>query len=59
MSEQIAFLKWLDSEKEKGLIDLKIYPVSTETATKEAYYAELNDINRAIETKRFTKILDL
>lgn len=59
MNEEQKFLSWLEAEKADGLIDVKFYPVNTETADKEAIYTELNAINNAKLEGKFSRITDL
>lgn len=58
-SEEAVFNNWLSSQKKKGLVDLKLYPETTSTASKEAFYSELNAMNHAFASGRFEKISDL
>jgi hypothetical protein len=56
MEEQKKIEKWLQEEKSKGLIDIKLYPINTDTTEKEHIYAELNAMNAAISDKRYLKV---
>jgi hypothetical protein len=58
-TEQERFSIYLEKEKEKGLIDIKLYPEITSVASTEDFYAELNDMNYAFQSNRFEKIIDL
>lgn len=58
-TEQAQFNNWLENEKNNGLVDIKLYPEITNTASTEDLYAELNDMNYAFVSKRFEKITDL
>lgn len=46
--ETAKFMAWYDSEKAKGLRDIKFCLQNTDQATPEAVFAE---VNRAIESK--------
>ncbi len=59
MSEETTFKTWLEQEKENGLVDLKLYPDNTSTASKESFYAELNAMNHAVEQSRFEEVKEL
>ena len=58
-SEEVVFNEWLKSEKEKGLVDFKVYPSNTATASREAVFGELNAMNSALEKGRFERITNL
>ena len=58
-TEQDRFQNWIESEKNKGLRDIKLYPEITNTASTEDLHAELNDMNYAFASNRFDKITDL
>ena len=58
-TEQERFLTYLEIEKDKGLVDIKLYPAITSVASTEDIYAELNDMNHAIQSGRFEKITNL
>ena len=59
ISEQDRFQTWISKEAEKGLVDIKLYPVQTNMASTEDLYAELNNMNFAFESKRFDTITNL
>ena len=59
LTEKQKFEAWVEREKENGLIDIKLYPEVTKTASTEDLYAELNDMNYARENNRFEKIYDI
>lgn len=59
ISEEAAFNSWLDDQKANGLVDLKLYPETTSTASKESFYAELNAMNHAFASGRFEEVKDL
>lgn len=56
VSEEAKFNSWLSSEKKKGLVDIKLYPNNTSTASKESFYAELNAMNTAFQNGRYEEI---
>lgn len=58
-SEEAVFNEWLANQKVNGLVDLKLYPESTSTASKEGFYAELNAMNHAFSAGRFEEVKDL
>ncbi len=45
--ETVKFQAWVSSEREKGLVDIKFFCVSTETATVEDVCKEANLIVEA------------
>ena len=49
MSELEKLKSWVEEEKKKGLIDIKIYPADTSNATVESFAGE---INKMIHGKR-------
>ena len=59
VTEQERFNLYLETEKRKGLIDIKLYPARISIASTEDFYAELNDMNYAYQTNSFEKITDL
>lgn len=59
LTEETTFKAWLEKETASGLIDFKLYPESTSSASTEDFYAELNDMNYAIQASRYEKITDL
>lgn len=59
VSEESVFNAWLSSEKEKGLVDIKLYPNNISTASRESFYGELNAMNHAFAAGRFEEIKDL
>lgn len=59
LTEQERFNLYLEAEKRKGLVDIKLYPAITSVASTEDFYAELNDMNYAYQSGRFEKITDL
>lgn len=56
VSEETKFNTWLSSEKAKGLVDIKLYPNNTSTASKESFYAELNAMSDAFQKGRCEEI---
>ena len=56
MIEESTFNAYIESEKEKGLVDLKIMFANDCTASKEDIYRELNAMNKAFEQGRYTEI---
>jgi hypothetical protein len=58
-SEEAVFNDWLEQEKAAGLVDIKLYPNNTSTASKEAFYSELNAMNHAVNSGRFEIVKDL
>lgn len=45
--ETAAFLKWIESEKGLGLIDVKFFKKDTSESTIETFCAEVNQMLRA------------
>ena len=58
-SEEAIFKNWLEEAKSEGLVDFKLYPSNTDSASKESFYAELNEMNHAYASSRFELIRDL
>ena len=59
VTEQERFNLYLEAEKRKGLVDIKLYPERISIASTEDFYAELNDMNYAYQADSFEKITDL
>lgn len=55
-SEEAKFNAWLSSEKEKGLVDIKLYPNNISTASRESFYGELNAMNDAFQKGRYEEV---
>ena len=53
------FETWIEEEKKKGLIDIKLSTEVTDDTSVEDLFAELIDMNYARESNRFEKIYDL
>ena len=58
-SEEAVFNEWLEKQKKVGLEDIKLYPTNISTASKEAFYGELNAMNHAVQNDRFEIVKDL
>lgn len=56
ISEEAKFNTWLSSEKEKGLVDIKLYPSNISIASRESFYAELNAMNDSFQRGRCEEI---
>lgn len=56
MSEKSIFNEYIESEKQKGLVDLKISSSNNCTVSKEAIYGELNAMNKAFKQGRYTEV---
>ncbi len=59
MTEKEKFNKWLEKEKEKGLIDIKLHPINKKNIDSEEVYADLNKMNDAYAKGNYTVITEL
>lgn len=59
MSEESIFNAYIESEKQNGIIDLKLCSADNSIASKEDIYAELNAMNKAFAQGRYNEITDL
>jgi hypothetical protein len=47
--ETAEFTRWIESERQKGLVDVKFFKRDTESSTVESFCAEVNQMLRALE----------